>query len=128
MLDVAAESVGNRTPEKTENGKNQQKDGERSPILQASDVPALAPAAEKPADHAKSEIEKREKTGYAEKNSLPNVAENVVAHFVPDDGDDFRRGLFVDGRIPDDDALGSAETAYVRVHGGRFMPCFHPRH
>ena len=95
--------------DKIENRENQQK--QRGSEAQSS-KPRISQRApqrrEQPADAAKSQIEKHEKSGDAENQSLPHVAQNVMAHLVSDHRDDFRRGFFGNGGVPHHDALGSA--------------------
>ena len=51
-----------------------------------------------------------------------------MAHFVAGDENNLRSVHFGDGRVPDDDALRSANSADVGVHLGRFFAGPHPEH
>src|ERR1700674_111304 len=61
-------------------------------------------------------------------NSLQDMAENVMAHFVAEIRDDFVGSFLRDGGVPDYDALGGAETADVGVGGNGFVAGHHPEH
>ena len=128
ILLITAEGASKSIGSEAENCDEQEKCRERGPIVEGTDAPGGAGAREQPADRAVSEIQKYEKYCPQERESLPDVAEGVVAHFVAKIGDDFIGRFLRDGGIPNDDALGSAEAADVGVGGDGLVAGLHPEH
>src|ERR1700686_1030495 len=56
------------------------------------------------------------------------MAENVMPHFMADDEEEFFGFRFLDGGVPDDDALGGAEACDVGVDGVGLGAGFHEEH
>src|SRR6266853_4621407 len=125
---IATEGVANGVGCETEESQKQEKRGERSPIVEGTDAPGSAGAREQPTDGAVAEVEKNENHSGEEQKSLPDVTEDVVAHFVAKISEDFIGGFLRDGGVPNDDALGSAEAIDRGVGGDGFVAGFHPEH
>src|SRR5258708_30399953 len=56
------------------------------------------------------------------------MTQDVMAHFVAKISEYFIGGFLRDGGVPNDDALGSAETVDGGVGSDGFVAGFHPEH
>src|ERR1700686_2772849 len=56
------------------------------------------------------------------------MAENVVSDFMADDEEEFFGFRFLDGGVPDDDALGGSQAGDVGVDGVGLDAGFHEEH
>ena len=124
----AAESVAESTSGETENRDEEEKSGERGPIMQGTNAPSGAGTGEKPANGAIAQIKKNEEHRGKEEEPFPDVAEDVVAHFVAKIGENFIGGFLSESGVPDDDALGSAEAVDGGVGSDGFVAGLHPEH
>src|SRR5260370_32856484 len=125
---IATEGVANGVGCETEESQKQEKRGERSPIVEGADTPRSAGAREKPTDGAVAEVEQNENHGGEEQKPLPDMTQDVVAHFVAKISEYFIGGFLRDGGVPNNDALGSAEAINGGVGGDGFVAGFHPEH
>src|SRR6266446_1030938 len=125
---IAAEGVANGIGSETEKGQEQEKRGKRSPIVEGADTPGSARTREKPTDGAVAEVEKNENHNGDEQKLLPDVTQDVVAHFVAKISEYFIGGFLRDSGVPNDDALGSAEAIDGGVCRDGFVAGFHPEH
>src|SRR6266851_10075905 len=125
---IATEGVADGVGCETEESQKQEKRGERSPIVEGTDAPGSAGAGEQPTDGAVAEVEQNENHGGEEQKALPDVTQDVVAHFVAKISEYFIGGFLRDGGVPNNNALGSAEA----IDGGDgrdgFVAGFHPKH
>ena len=128
VLLKAAESIAESTGSETENRDEEEKSWERGPIVKGANAPSGTGTGEKPADGAIAEIKKNEEHRSKEDKSFPDVAEDIVAHFVAKIGEDFVGGFLDESGVPDDDALGSAETIDGGVGSDGFVAGLHPEH
>src|SRR5580692_4796996 len=103
MLAVAAKGASDGSCDKSKNGEQEQEGRKRGPIVQAADPPAAAPPCEHPANCAITQVKQNEKYHRGEGQTLPDVVEHVVTHFVSRDENNLRRGHLGDGCIPDYD-------------------------
>src|SRR5258708_281666 len=78
---IAAEGVANGIGCETEKGQEQEKRGKRRPIVEGADTPGSAGAREKPTDGAVAEVEQNESHGGEEQKPLPDMTQDLVAHF-----------------------------------------------
>ena len=124
----AAERVAESTGGETENRNEEEKSWERGPIIQGTNAPSGAGTGEKPANGAIAQIKKNEEHRGKEEESLPDVAEDVVAHFVAEIGEDFIGGFLGESGVPDDDAFGGAETVDGGIGSDGLVAGLHPKH
>src|SRR5258706_4732421 len=106
---IATEGVANGVGCETEESQKQEKRGKRRPIVEGADAPGSAGAREQPTDGAVAEVEQNENHGGEEQKPLPDMTQDVVAHFVAKISEYFIGGFLRDGGVPNNDALGSAE-------------------
>src|SRR5947209_5476646 len=123
-----AEGIADGVGCKTEESNEQKKRGKRGQIVEGADAPGGAGAREKRANGAIAKVEKNEKHCRKEQKSLPDVTEDIVAHFVAEIGKHFVGGFLRESGIPNDDALGSAEAVDGSVGGDGFVAGLHPEH
>src|SRR5260370_23410863 len=128
MFRIAAESVANGIGCETEKGQEQEKRGKRSPIVEGADTPGSARAREKPTDGAVAEVEKNENHNGEEQKPLPDVTQDVVAHFVAKISEYFIGGFLRDSGVPNNDALGCAEAVDGGVGRDGLVAGLHPEH
>src|SRR6267143_24276 len=123
---IATEGVANGVGCETEESQKQEKRGERSPLVEGTYAPGSAGAREQPTDGAVAEVEQNENHSGEEQKSLPDMTQDVVAHFVAKISEYFIGGFLRDGGVPNNDALGSAEAINGSVGGDGFVAGFHP--
>src|ERR1700722_494591 len=128
MLVVAAKGTSDGSRDKSKNGEQEQEGRKRGPIVQAADSPTGAPAREHPSNCAITQVKENEKYHCGEGETLPDVVENVVTHFVSRDEDNLRRGHLGDGCIPNYNSFRSAESGDVSVEPCRLFAGAHPKH
>src|SRR6267154_6218271 len=125
---IAAEGDADGVGCETEKSQEQEKRGERSPIVDGAYAPGSARAREQPADGAVARVEENENHSGEEQGPLPDVTQDVVAHFVAKISEYFIGGFLRDGGVPNNDALGSAEAIDGGVGRDGFVAGFHPEH
>src|SRR5260370_34444613 len=128
MFRIAAESVDNGIGCETEKGQEQEKRGKRSPIVEGTDARGSAGTREQPTDGAVAEVEQNENHGGEEQKPLPDMTQDVVAHFMAKISEYFIGGFLRDGGVPNNDALGSAEAINGGVGGDGVGPADHLHH
>src|ERR1700722_8815075 len=128
MLVAAAEGASDGSRNESENGEQEQEGRKRGPVVQAAYFPTAAPACEHPANCAVTQVKQNEKYHRGGGQTLPDVVENVVTHFVPSDEDNLRRGHLGDGCIPNYDSFRSAESSDVSVEPCCLFARAHPKH
>src|SRR6266851_3036270 len=128
MFRIAAESVANGIGCETEKGQEQEKRGKRSPIVEGADTPGSTGAREQPTDGAVAKVKKNENHSREEQKTLPDVTQDIVAHFVAKIGKDFIGGFLRESGVPNNDAFRSAEAIYGGVGGDGLVAGFHPEH
>src|SRR6202043_3958987 len=102
MFLIAAECVGDRARDKSENRKQQKQDGQRCQVVDVAYAPARAVAPQQTSDGAISQIEENQAADRSEGQTFRNVAEYVVAHLVAGDVNDLRRVHLRNCGVPDD--------------------------
>ena len=118
----------NGLAEEADDAQDEHEDHERGPVVLCSNAPLLAEAPQQELKEVKSEEERDQDEDKAEEDAANDVAEDVVAHFVAEDEEDFVRSAFGDGGVPDDDALGGAESGHIGVQSSDFVGGLHQEH
>src|SRR5229473_5900078 len=125
---IAAEGVADGIGGESKESQEEEKGGERCPIVESADAPVSAGTREQPADGAVAQVVKNENHSGEEQKALPDVTQDIVAHFVAKISEDFIGGFLSQGGIPNDDAFRSAEAIYGGVGGDGLVAGFHPEH
>ncbi len=128
MLDMAAEGVGERSDGDHQEGDKKEEHGKGSPVIEREDGPGGTPAPEEAGGEMAGEPEDQEGKSGGKEHAFGDVIENVVSHFVAEDEGGLRSGEVSDGRIVDDDTLGSAKAGDVGIEVVGFGAGDHEEH
>src|SRR5215472_14636154 len=83
MFQVPAEGVESRRTQEVEDREKQEQDGKRSPVVHSSQTPARTPTFKRPFRTPVAQVQTQKDNKTRKCNSLPDMSENVVTHFVP---------------------------------------------
>ena len=115
MLEMAAVRVFDGSKNEVENQDRENQDGQRGPIIRASNLPSCAKSPECPVQRMKAYKKKDEKNCRREEEAVANMMKHVMPHLMSKYKENFGRGHLRDGRIPHDHALGRADSCDIRV-------------
>lgn len=128
VLDGAADGVIERFAEEVHSIEEKQQGGHGDPIVATADVPRRSPTAEDPSKQQLEQIAAEKEADDKEQQTFPDMPQNVVTKLMTGDEENLISGHFLDGGVPDDDALGGAEACDIGIHLVGFGAGLHQKH
>lgn len=128
MFEGAADGVSDGFAEDFKQDESEEDDDQAGEAVQGLDAPAMAAKPQEAVSQQKGEPEEKQSSEDAESESPEEMVEDVMTALVSEDEEDFVGWHAVGGGVPDDDALGGTEAAYVGVEAVDLGAGAHEKH